>query len=96
MREGYVSIEAAREQYGVVIDAATMKADVEQTEALRARMRAQGLPKDQPLTSKASPPSGARLRLLDGRGGRRLLGARERAWEAEIRAAGLLRDRCCS
>lgn len=93
MRQGYVSVEAAREQYGVVIDPVSMKADAAATEALRARMRAMGLPKDQPLTSRAEPPAGSRVVPLKAR---RTLGLRERAWQAEVQAAGLMRDRCCS
>lgn len=93
VRQGYVSIEAAREQYGVVIDPVSMKADAAATDALRARMRAMGLPKDQPLTSKAEPPGGARVLPLKAR---RTLGLRERQWQAEVQAAGLMRDRCCS
>jgi N-methylhydantoinase B len=34
--EGYVTVEAAKSEYGVVIDAATMKADVKATRAVRA------------------------------------------------------------
>ena len=37
--DGYVSIEAAREQYGVVIDAATMKVDTEASEKLRGNLK---------------------------------------------------------
>jgi N-methylhydantoinase B len=33
---GYVSIEKAREDYGVVIDPATLKVDLAETENLRA------------------------------------------------------------
>jgi len=36
VRNGYVSVEAARTEYGVVIDAATLAADLPQTGALRA------------------------------------------------------------
>ena len=36
----YVSLDAARDEYGVVIDAGTMQVDVPQTVALRARMAA--------------------------------------------------------
>ena len=36
---GYVSVQAARDRYGVVIDPATRKADPAQTEILRAEMR---------------------------------------------------------
>ena len=39
VRQGYVSIGSAREHYGVVIDRATMKADAEATEALRAEIQ---------------------------------------------------------
>jgi len=93
VRQGYVSVEAARDQYGVVIDPVSMKVDAAATDALRARMRATGLPKDQPLTSKASPPNGARVLPLKAR---RTLGLRERAFQSEVQAAGLMRDRCCS
>ena len=37
--EGYVSVEAAKSEYGVVIDAVSMKADVKATRALRGRKR---------------------------------------------------------
>jgi N-methylhydantoinase B len=33
---GYVSIEKAREDYGVVIDPATLKVDLEETDKIRA------------------------------------------------------------
>ena len=36
VRQGYVSPSAAREHYGVVIDAQTMDADIADTEQLRA------------------------------------------------------------
>jgi len=38
--QGYVSLEKAREDYGVVIDPATLKADLSATEELRRSMRA--------------------------------------------------------
>jgi N-methylhydantoinase B len=38
--EGYVSLEKARQDYGVVIDPATMKADLAATDELRRSMRA--------------------------------------------------------
>ncbi len=38
--QGYVSLEKAKEDYGVVIDPATMKADLAATDALRRSMRA--------------------------------------------------------
>jgi N-methylhydantoinase B len=39
VRNGYVSIERAREDYGVVIDPASMKADPAATEKLRAERK---------------------------------------------------------
>jgi len=94
VRQGYVSMAAAKEQYGVVIDRATMKADLEATAALRADMKARGLPKDVRLTSEAMPPSDSRVvRIGPARG---WLGKKARAWQAEAQAEGLLADRCCS
>ena len=94
VRQGYVSTAAAKEQYGVVIDRATMKADREATAALRADMRARGLPKDVRLTSEAVPPRDSRVvRIGPARG---WLGKKARAWQAEAQAEGLLADRCCS
>lgn len=94
VRQGYVSLEAARTQYGVVIDRATMKADREATVALRAEMKERGLPKDYPLTSQAPRPDDARIVRPSRPGG--WLGRKARAWESEARAEGLLADRCCS
>jgi N-methylhydantoinase B len=37
--QGYVSVEKAREDYGVVIDPASLKADLAATEELRRSMR---------------------------------------------------------
>jgi N-methylhydantoinase B len=51
VREGYVSIAAAREQYGAVIDPSTMRARRTDSAALRACMRAAGLPRDIPFES---------------------------------------------
>lgn len=39
VREGFIDIQRAREQYGVVIDAATGEADLEATKALRDRRK---------------------------------------------------------
>ena len=39
VREGYVSIEQAREQYGVAIDPVTWTVRADETEKLRAAMR---------------------------------------------------------
>ena len=40
VRQGYVSVAAAAEFYGVVLDAATLALDAAATEAARAKMRA--------------------------------------------------------
>ena len=40
VRQGYVSVTAAREQYGVVIDGETFEIDEQATRELRERMRA--------------------------------------------------------
>ena len=90
VRNGYVSLAAAREHYGAVLDAGTLRADVDASQALRGAMRAQGLPKDQPLTSAARgthPAARPRLRLLSHKA---------RAMTDEANAAGLLAARCCS
>lgn len=91
VRQDYVSRETAREHYGVVIDAATGRADREATAALRAEMRARGLPKDVPYTRDARPPH---LAVVNDQP-RRLLSRRIRAIESEARAANLLPNRCC-
>jgi hypothetical protein len=90
VKNGYISQAAAREHYGAVLDPKTLRAHAAASRELRAAMRAQGLPVDQPLTSKApgyrkAPPP--RLRLLPQK-------AREMTEEA--REAGLLAARCCS
>lgn len=96
---GYVSLESARQHYGVVIDKATCKADRDATAQLRERMRARGQPADQPYSSPArliaalQNPGTQRKRVnLSSRE----LSAQARAWHAEARAEGLLVDRCCS
>ncbi len=94
VRQGYVSIEAAKEQYGVVIDRATMKADRAATAELRACMKAHGLPKDVTLTSQAQAAPEANVVRLGARRG--LLSAKARAWQAEAQSEGLLAYRCCS
>ena len=42
VRNDKVGLQAAREQYGVVIDEETMEVDQEATAALRRRLRMQG------------------------------------------------------
>jgi len=98
VRQGYVTIGMAQEHYGVVIDRATMRADVDATARLRASMRAAGLPKDVARTSMLDGETGEvtangrhRLRLVGG-----TLSRKAKRWQAEARAEGLLWDRCCS
>jgi N-methylhydantoinase B len=97
VREGYVTLHAARHFYGVVIDPMSLTVDPRATDALRAAMRARGLPKDAPLPQ--ARPRGA------------LFGAATSAPSAEtaapyaqeartmreaIVAAGLFCDSCCA
>ncbi len=89
VRDGYVTPHAAREQYGVVINPATGLADRAASAALRAEMRAAGLPKDVPYTHDARLPAPQ----IDKP--RPLFGRRARAMEREIRAVALLPNRCC-
>ena len=49
-----VSVEAARDQYGVVLDPTTLKADAEATEALREQMRVRDERKDERRTGLPS------------------------------------------
>jgi N-methylhydantoinase B len=91
VRQEYVTREMAREHYGVVIDPATGRADREASAALRAEMRAKGLPKDVPYTRDARPPHPAVVHDHP----RRLFSRRIRALENEARAANLLPNRCC-
>jgi N-methylhydantoinase B len=49
VREGYVSIEAAARDYGIVMDPQGARADAAASQALRAKMRSAGLPKDTPI-----------------------------------------------
>jgi N-methylhydantoinase B len=83
VRQGYVSQDAAREHYGVVIDADSGRADAQATRKLRARMRLLGLPEDQPFTSvqcgRVMPKSDPEAHELD----------------MQAHASGLTRWRCC-
>jgi hypothetical protein len=98
---GYVSAQAARSQYGVVIDAKSGRADRVATAELREHMRANGLPVDQPLTSPARL-----MQILSDdskRGAYRVaLGEAARAaradgeWRAEAAEEGIVMTRCCS
>jgi len=42
VEQGYVSIESAEEDYGIVIDKASMTVDADATRSLRERRRQQG------------------------------------------------------
>lgn len=55
--DDYISLETAREAYGVVIDPATMTLDAAATETLRERMRIRGTP---PVVTRTPLPSGER------------------------------------
>jgi N-methylhydantoinase B len=89
VRQGYVSRERAREHYGAVIDGATGLADRQASARLRAEMRAQGLPKDEPY-ARDLPRAG---HVVDHP--RRLFSKKAEAIAGEARAAGLLANRCC-
>lgn len=88
VRQGYVSAAAAKEHYGVVIDAATGRADVPATNARRVWMRREGLPKDRPFTHL--DPKFARPTV-------RHVHADHEAEEMirEAHASGLVHSRCC-
>ncbi len=94
VRQGYVSIAMAKEQYGVVVDRASMKADVAATETRRNEMRALGLPRDMPLTSMANgmPLPTRRFKLVHGGA----MNRHARAWHEEAQVDGLIWTRCCS
>jgi N-methylhydantoinase B len=89
VREGYVTVRAAREKYGVVIDPLTGNADHAASQAHRAHLANDNLPKDAPFASE-DVPEGQRLlqkKLFD------------EALEIErsLQSAGVpwVWDRCC-
>lgn len=97
---GYVSAEAARSQYGAVVDPVSHKVDRAATAELRAHMEKHGLPLDQPYTSPAkllkalsdkSKKTKSRITLQPA-----ALARKAQDWQAEARAEGLIADRCCS
>jgi N-methylhydantoinase B len=55
VRCGYVSREAAERDYGAVFEPGTGKLDVAASEARRAEMRRQGLPRDEPIADTGVP-----------------------------------------
>ena len=95
VRNEYISLAAAREHYGAVIDAVTGRADAAASQALRAAMRAQGLPNDQPLTSAARAAAGG-VKVTAPPPRLRLLPPKARAMQDEAQSSGLLAVRCCS
>lgn len=80
LRQGYVSEEAARRYYGVVLDEAK-RIDVPATQALRERMRAAGLPGAEPPGPAAAKAPAAEPQ------------SEEIAKALEAQGLG---DRCCS
>jgi N-methylhydantoinase B len=56
VRCGYVTKEAAEKYYGVVFVAETNQVDIAASDLLRAKMRAQGLPHDEPITERTVLP----------------------------------------
>jgi N-methylhydantoinase B len=56
VRCGYVTKEAAEKYYGVVFVPETNEIDIAASDLLRAKMRAQGLPHDEPIAAPAVPP----------------------------------------
>ncbi|CAM5182249.1 hypothetical protein CDEF62S_01713 [Castellaniella defragrans] len=98
-----MSVEVARDHYGVVIDQATHKADPVRTARLRAYMDQQGLPVDEPLAPAAGSPE-VTVQSDQCTGHAHPHGASQspvlsrtaEEWLAEARAQGLLAERCCS
>ena len=100
VRNGYVTGEMAQKLYGVVLDAKTGRAQAAATAELRDYMRANHLPVDQPYTSQATDPGGTdpqlSRRVRQSTPHQALFSFEAREFQAEVRAAGLLVDRCCS
>ncbi len=55
MRCGYVTKEAAENDYGAVFKGETLALDLAATKARRAEMQQQGLPHDEPITEIIIP-----------------------------------------
>jgi N-methylhydantoinase B len=56
VRCGYVTMQAAEKYYGVVFRPGTAEVDIAASDLLRAKMRAQGLPHDEPVAEPVVPP----------------------------------------
>ena len=88
VRCGYVSREAAERDYGAVFEPGTGKLDVAASEARRAEMRRQGLPRDEPIADTGVPvPAPAHQHHHDHE--------HEKLSEEE-RVALAMTGRCCS
>jgi hypothetical protein len=60
VRLGFVSVEAARSAYGVVLDPKSFAVDVPKTRALRAKMKLRLKAAKRPAAGKANTKAGAR------------------------------------
>jgi N-methylhydantoinase B len=89
VRQGYVSVEAARDQYGVVIDRASGCADRSGSERLRAEMRRHDRPVDRPFARDDHSRCGCARCAFP-----KLDPAAEPMMRA-VAAAGINRFRCC-
>jgi N-methylhydantoinase B len=90
LHQGYVTAAAAREFYGVVVDAESGKIDRPSSELLRAQMRRMGLPRDRPFASEDHSPWGGCQYC-----GKLVPHPEAIAMERESAAMGLSRFRCC-
>jgi len=92
--QGYISHDAAKDQYGVIVDRRTNKADKRATTALRAQMHSMDLPKNIEFTSRSADFDPTTLHKV-----RRLFKRDEESAKElyrEALAQGLLHDRCCT
>jgi N-methylhydantoinase B len=90
VRCGYVSQAAAESDYGAVFEPATGRIDAEATAARRTRLRAQGLPQDQPVADTGAPaPAPVPAHSHADEHAHELLSEEERA-------ALAMTGRCCS
>ncbi len=101
VREGYVSLHAARHFYGVVIEPNELAVDADATARMREAMRARGLPKDDPLPQ--ARPVGSLFGTRPATDAAQGKAADEPNYETEARTlrqaiieAGLYCDFCCT
>jgi N-methylhydantoinase B len=88
VRGGYVTRAAAERDYGAVFEPGSDRIDTAATEKRRAAMRAQGLPKDEPVADTGVPPPAPGHQHQHDH-------AHERLTEEE-RVALAMTGRCCS